>query len=411
MAEKPLQTPEAIVENSPLEILVTNPEEIAIGTEDGGLLIDFDPDAVDFTDNFNDNLAEFMEDSELDELASELVSNYLSDRESRSDWEETYIKGLDQLGLKIEDRTQPWDGACGVFHPLLTEAVVRFQAQAITEVFPPKGPVRTQVVGTITSDKEQQASRVKDYLNYLLTDKMTEYRSETEKLLFNLPLAGSAFRKVYFDPNMNRPCSMFVPAEDFVVSYGASDLTTCERATHIMKKTSNEVRKLQVNGFYKDIELDTPTADLSDIKEKYNQLTGDSTSYDYDQRHTLLEMMVDLDLEDFPDLKDGEPTGIALPYIVTVDLSSRKILSIRRNWYEQDEQKMSRQHFVHYQYLPGLGFYGFGLIHLIGGIAKSATSLLRQLVDAGTLSNLPGGLKSRGLRIKGDDTPIMPGGS
>jgi len=409
MAEKPLQTPESIVKDNALEILVTNPEEIEIGTENGGLLIDFDPDSSDFTDEFNDNLAEFMGDSELDELASELVSNYKSDRESRSDWEETYIKGLDQLGLKIEDRTQPWDGACGVFHPLLTEAVVRFQAQAISEVFPPKGPVRTKVVGTITSEKEQQASRVKDYLNYLLTDKMTEYRSETEKLLFNLPLAGSAFRKVYFDPSMNRPCSMFVPAEDFVVSYGASDLTTCERATHIMKKTSNEVRKLQVNGFYKDIELDTPSPDLSDIKEKYNQLTGDSTSYDYDQRHTLLEMMVDLDLEDFPDLKDGEPTGIALPYIVTVDLSSRNILSIRRNWYEEDEQKMSRQHFVHYQYLPGLGFYGFGLIHLIGGIAKSATSLLRQLVDAGTLSNLPGGLKARGLRIKGDDTPIMPG--
>ena len=409
MAENPLKTPEAIVESSPLEILVTNPEEVAIETEDGGLLIDFDPDAVDFTDDFNDNLAEFMEDSSLDELASELVSNYLSDKESRSDWEETYIKGLDQLGLKIEDRTQPWDGACGVFHPLLTEAVVRFQAQAITEVFPPKGPVRTQVIGSITREKEQQASRVKDYLNYLLTDKMTEYRTETEKLLFNLPLAGSAFRKVYFDPNMNRPCSMFVPAEDFVVSYGAADLTTCERATHIMKKTSNEVRKLQVNGFYKDIELDTPSEDLTDIQEKYNRLTGDSASYDYDNRHTLLEMMVDLDLEEFPDLKDGMSTGIALPYIVTIDFSSRKILSIRRNWYEQDEQKMSRQHFVHYQYLPGLGFYGFGLIHLIGGIAKSATSLLRQLVDAGTLSNLPGGLKSRGLRIKGDDTPIMPG--
>ena len=409
MADNPLKTPEAIVESTPLEILVTNPEEVAIETEDGGLLIDFDPDAVDFTDNFNDNLAEFMQDSSLDELASDLVSNYISDKDSRSDWEETYIKGLDQLGLKIEDRTTPWDGACGVFHPLLTEAVVRFQAQAITEVFPPKGPVRTQVVGTITREKEQQATRVKDYLNYLLTDRMTEYRTETEKLLFNLPLAGSAFRKVYFDPSMNRPCSMFVPAEDFVVSYGASDLTTCERATHIMKKTPNEVRKLQVNGFYRDIELSTPSEDLSDIQEKYNKLTGDSTSYDYDNRHTLLEMMVDLDLEEFPDLKDGMPTGIALPYIVTIDFSSRKILSIRRNWYEQDEQKMSRQHFVHYQYLPGLGFYGFGLIHLIGGIAKSATSLLRQLVDAGTLSNLPGGLKSRGLRIKGDDTPIMPG--
>ena len=409
MADKPLQTPEETVKGTPLEILVTNPDEVAVATEDGGMVIDFDPESEDLSNEFNDNLAEQMEDTDLDMLAGELVGYYMGDKESRKDWEDTYIKGLDQLGLKIEDRTEPWDGACGVFHPLLTEAVVRFQAQAITEVFPPKGPVRTQVVGTVDAEKEEQAIRVKDYLNYLLTDKMTEYRTETEKLLFNLPLAGSAFRKVYFDHNMGRPCSMFVPAEDFVVSYGASDLTTCERATHEMKKTANEVRKLQVNGFYRDVELSTPSDVIDDIQEKYNQLTGDSANYDYDQRHTLLEMMVNIDLEEFPDMVDGEPTGIALPYIVTIELASRTILSIRRNWYEDDEQKMPRQHFVHYQYLPGLGFYGFGLIHLIGGIAKSATSLLRQLVDAGTLSNLPGGLKARGLRIKGDDTPIMPG--
>jgi hypothetical protein len=409
MADKPLQTPEATVEGSPLEILVSNPDEVAITTEDGGMIIDFDPSSEDLGDQFNDNLAEHMDDATLQSLGSELVGYYMGDKESRKDWEDTYIKGLDQLGLKIENRTDPWDGACGVFHPLLTEAVVRFQAQAITEVFPPKGPVRTQIIGTIDAEKEEQANRVKAYLNYLLTDKMTEYRIETEKLLFNLPLAGSAFRKVYFDHNMGRPCSMFVPAEDFVVSYGASDLSTCERATHVMKKTGNEVRKLQVNGFYRDVKLSTPSDVVDDIQEKYNQLTGDNANYDYDQRHTLLEMMVNLDLEDFPDMKDGEPTGIALPYIVTIELASRTILSIRRNWYEDDEQKMPRQHFVHYQYLPGLGFYGFGLIHLIGGIAKSATSLLRQLVDAGTLSNLPGGLKARGLRIKGDDTPIMPG--
>ena len=409
MADKPLQTPEATVEGSPLEILVSNPDEVAITTEDGGMIIDFDPASEDLGEEFNDNLAEHMDDSSLQSLGSEMVGYYMGDKESRKDWEDTYIKGLDQLGLKIENRTDPWDGACGVFHPLLTEAVVRFQAQAITEVFPPKGPVRTQIIGTVDAEKEQQANRVKDYLNYLLTDKMTEYRIETEKLLFSLPLAGSAFRKVYFDHNMDRPCSMFVPAEDFVVSYGASDLSTCERATHVMKKTANEVRKLQVNGFYRDVKLSSPSDVVDDIQEKYNQLTGDNANYDYDQRHTLLEMMVNLDLEDFPDMKDGEPTGIALPYIVTIELASRTILSIRRNWYEDDEQKMPRQHFVHYQYLPGLGFYGFGLIHLIGGIAKSATSLLRQLVDAGTLSNLPGGLKARGLRIKGDDTPIMPG--
>jgi len=409
MADKPLQTPEATVEGSPLEILVSNPDEVAITTEDGGMIIDFDPASEDLGEEFNDNLAEHMDDSALQSLGSEMVGYYMGDKESRKDWEDTYIKGLDQLGLKIENRTDPWDGACGVFHPLLTEAVVRFQAQAITEVFPPKGPVRTQIIGTVDAEKEQQANRVKDYLNYLLTDKMTEYRIETEKLLFSLPLAGSAFRKVYYDHNMDRPCSMFVPAEDFVVSYGASDLSTCERATHVMKKTANEVRKLQVNGFYRDVKLSSPSDVVDDIQEKYNQLTGDNANYDYDQRHTLLEMMVNLDLEDFPDMKDGEPTGIALPYIVTIELASRTILSIRRNWYEDDEQKMPRQHFVHYQYLPGLGFYGFGLIHLIGGIAKSATSLLRQLVDAGTLSNLPGGLKARGLRIKGDDTPIMPG--
>ena len=409
MAEKPIQTPEEITKDTPLEILISNPDELAINTEDGGMVIDFDPESEDLSNEFNDNLAEYMDASALDEMASELTGYYLGDKESRKDWEDTYIKGLDQLGLKIEERSEPWDGACGVFHPLLTEAVVRFQAQAITEVFPPKGPVRTQVVGELTLDKEQQAGRVKDYLNDLLTDKMAEYRSETEKLLFNLPLAGSAFRKVYYDHTMGRPCSMFVPAEDFVISYGASDLTTCERATHVMKKTSNDIRKLQVNGFYRDVELSSPSNSLGEIQEKYNQLTGDSANYDYDQRHTLLEMMVNLDLEDFPDMQDGEPTGIALPYIVTIEMSSRTILSIRRNWYEDDDQKMSRQHFVHYQYLPGLGFYGFGLIHLIGGIAKSATSLLRQLVDAGTLSNLPGGLKSRGLRIKGDDTPIMPG--
>tara|TARA_R100001143_G_scaffold44311_1_gene39652 strand:- start:1343 stop:3814 length:2472 start_codon:yes stop_codon:yes gene_type:complete len=379
-------------------------------TEDGGMIIDFDPQAFEEDGDFFANLADQMSDDSLKLLASELVSQYQGDRDSRSEWEETYIKGLDQLGLKIEDRTLPWPGACGVFHPMLTEAVVRFQSQAITEIFPANGPVKTKILGTNNKEKEKQSQRVQDYMNYLLTDRMTEYRTETEKLLFSLPLAGSAFRKVYYDPNMGRPCAIFVPAEDFIVSYGANDLVMAERATHIMKKTSNDVRKLQVSGFYRDIDLPDPSPDPDDIRKKYDELTGDSATYDFDNRYTLLEMMVNLDLEGFEDADEsGEPTGIALPYVVTIDISSTEILSIRRNWYEDDENRMMRQHFAHYQYLPGIGFYGFGLVHLIGGLAKSATSLLRQLVDAGTLSNLPGGLKSRGLRIKGDDTPIMPG--
>ena len=380
-------------------------------TEDGGMIVDFDPSASEMTDaSFNSNLVDFIDEDELTVIGNELLSAYQSDKDSRSDWEETYVKGLDQLGLKIEERTTPWSGACGVFHPMLSEAVIKFQSQAISEIFPAAGPVRTKIVGTIDSNKEKQSQRVQDYLNYLLTYEMTEYRSETEKMLFSLPLAGSAFRKVYFDPTLNRPSGIFVPAEDVVVNYGASDLETCERATHVMKKSSNDIRKMQVNGFYRDIELPDATPTSSDITKKYNEMTGESESYDYDTRHTILEMQVDLDIKGFED-KDanGQDTGIALPYVVTMDSPSGIILSIRRNYYEDDQAKLRRMHFVHYQYLPGLGFYGFGLIHMIGGLAKSATSILRQLVDAGTLSNLPGGLKARGLRIKGDDSPIMPG--
>ncbi len=396
-----------------IEIEIENPESVSIETEDGGVILDFDPDASTLAAlgmlPHDANLAEIVDEGELNLIASELVGMFKSDKESRADWERAYVDGLDLLGLKHEDRTTPWDGACGVFHPLLSESVIKFQSQSIQELFPASGPVKTSVVGKMTDEKEEQAHRVQDYLNYLLTEKMTEYRSETEKMLFSLPLAGSAFRKVYYDPSMGRPCSMFVPAEDFVVSYGASDLTTCERATHIMKRTTNEIRKLQVSGFYRDIELGAPSSDVDRIEEKYNRLTGDSASYEMDSRHTILEMQVNLDLAGFEDEENGEQTGIALPYVVSIDLGSREILSIRRNWYEGDDLKTKREHFVHYQYIPGLGFYGFGLIHMIGGLAKSATSLLRQLVDAGTLSNLPGGLKARGLRIKGDDTPIMPG--
>jgi hypothetical protein len=401
---------EPLEEGEQIEVEIVNPEQVGINTPDGGMLIDFDPDMGEMIGlGHDDNLAEAIDDRDLDSLATELVGSFRSDKESRADWERSYVKGLDLLGLKHEDRTTPWDGACGVFHPLLTESVIRFQSQSIQEIFPARGPVKTSIVGNIDADKEKQAERVQDYLNYLLTEKMTEYRSETEKMLFSLPLAGSAFRKVYYDPSLGRPCSMFVPAEDFVVSYGASDLTTCERSTHVMKKSSNDIRKLQVSGFFVDIDLPSPSPDVDPVERKYNELTGDSSSYDYDDRHTLLEMHVNLDLDGFEDTEGGEPTGIALPYVVTIDQSSRTILSIRRNWYEDDPKKLKREHFVHYQYMPGLGFYGFGLIHMIGGLAKSATSLLRQLVDAGTLSNLPGGLKSRGLRIKGDDTPIMPG--
>ena len=409
--DRALRTPTPVGQDmGEIEIEIENPESVSVETEDGGILIDFGPEAggLEGADH-NANLAEFLDPKELSSMSSELVGHFKTDKESRSDWEKSYIDGLELLGLKNEDRTTPWDGACGVFHPLLTEAVIRFQSQAIQELFPASGPVRTNIVGAIDAEKEKQAHRVQNYLNYLVTEKMTEYRTETERMLFSLPLAGSAFRKVYFDPAMGRPCSMFVPAEDFVVSYGASDLATCERATHVMKKSPNDIRKLQVSGFYLDIDLGSASSDPDKVKEKYSELTGDNGSYEADSRHTLLEMLVDLDLPGFEDTQDGEPTGISLPYVVTIDLSSGSILSVRRNWYEEDSLKNKREHFVHYQYIPGLGFYGFGLIHMIGGLAKSATSLLRQLVDAGTLSNLPGGLKARGLRIKGDDTPIMPG--
>jgi hypothetical protein len=408
--DRPLRTEIEDQDDAALEIEVVNPEAVSIETEDGGVLVDFgDSLENESADDHNANLADFIDKTDLMGICLDLVSSFRGDKESRADWERSYVKGLDLLGLKHEERTQPWDGACGVFHPLLTESVIRFQSQSIQEIFPASGPVKTAIVGKIDEKKTKQAERVQDYLNYLLTEKMTEYRSETEKMLFSLPLAGSAFRKVYYDPNLGRPCSMFVPAEDFVVSYGASDLTTCERSTHVMKKSSNDIRKLQVSGFYRDIDLPPSAPSTDEIERKYNELTGDSASYDYDSRHTILEMHVNLDLPGFEDMEDDEPTGIHLPYVVAIDQSSRTILSIRRNWYEDDPLKNKREHFVHYQYMPGLGFYGFGLIHMIGGLAKSATSLLRQLVDAGTLSNLPGGLKSRGLRIKGDDTPIMPG--
>lgn len=413
MAIEKKMTPIAIdteedIDSEDIEIEIVNPDAVSMETEDGGIIIDFTGEfAQDIVGpGHDDNLADFIDDQDLRAMASELIEDFNSDRESRKDWARAYIKGLDLLGMKIEDRQQPWQGASGVFHPMLTEAVVRFQAQAMGELFPASGPVRTKIVGKLTPEKYEQSMRVQNEMNYLLTEEMTEYRDEMEELLFKLPLAGSAFKKIYYDSLLERPCSTFVPAEDFVVSYGASDLRTCPRYTHVMKKTKNEILQLQVNGLYRDVELYDPSPDYSDIQEKYDELDGDSPTYDFDdEMYTILEMHVDINMpEEFDD-----PDGIARPYVITIDKSSGTILSIRSNWYEDDPKKRKRMHFVHYRYLPGLGFYGTGLIHLIGGLAKSATSILRQLIDAGTLSNLPAGLKARGLRIKGDDTPLMPG--
>lgn len=409
--EKPLVPSDLEIETDPTEeeltIEVINPEAVSMETEDGGVIIDFEGGLSEqlVGQDHDSNLAEFIDESDLEAMASELVSDFESDRESRADWARAYVKGLDLLGMKIEERQQPWAGASGVFHPVLTEAVVRFQAQAMGELFPASGPVKSKIMGKLTPEKFDQAERVQNEMNYLLTEEMTEYRDEMEQMLFKLPLAGSAFKKVYYDPLMDRPCAVFVPSEEFVVSYGATDLMTCPRYTHVMKKTENEILELQVAGFYRDVELPAPSPDFSDIQEKYDELDGESAVLENDDRHTILEMHVTMNMPEGFDDSDE----IARPYVVTIDKSSREILSIRKNWYEDDAKKKKRLHFVHYRYLPGLGFYGTGLIHLIGGLAKSATSILRQLVDAGTLSNLPAGLKARGMRIKGDDTPLMPG--
>ena len=382
-----------------------------IDDEDGGALVDFDPSPEEDEEvDFNANIAEHMDDSDLGAVASELVGQYLADCVSRKDWEKTYKDGLDQLGMKIETRSEPWEGACGVTHPILSEAVVRFQSQTIGEIFPSEGPVKSKIVGKATKEKAKQAARIKDFMNYIITEVMDDYRSETERLLFSLPLSGSAFRKIYWDANLNRPAAMFVPSEDLVVSYGASSLRTCDRITHVMKRGKNDVRKQQVAGFYRDIDLQVDSQEANDIQDKQDSITGEEPSYQEDGRITLLEIQADLDLEGFEDEgEDGEPTGIALPYVVTIDKGSNRVLSVYRNWTEGDESKQRREHFVHYEYIPGFGFYGFGLIHMVGGIAKSATSILRQLVDAGTLANVPGGLKTRGLRVTGDKSPIAPG--
>ena len=413
---KPMTPFDIELEGSPdlesLEFEMPASDEITtMATEDGEIIIEFgdglsndaDTEVMDLPHDAN--FADLMEEGDLESLASDLVDEFMSDRSSRKEWANAYIKGLDLLGMKIEDRSMPWQGASGVFHPMLAEAVVRFQAQAMGEMMPASGPVSTKIIGKMTREKFEQSVRVKNELNYLVTEEMVEYRDEMEQITFRLPLAGSSFKKIYYDPLLERPVAAFVPAEDFVISYGASNLESCPRYTHVMKKDPNEVLKLQVSGFYRDVDLPEAAAESSEIQDKYDELEGNEVALSDDERRTLLEMHVDIDLpEPF-----GDADGIARPYVVTIDLTSREILAIRRNWYEDDEKKRKRMHFVHYSYLPGLGFYGTGLIHLIGGLAKSATSIMRQLVDAGTLSNLPADLKTRGMRIKGDNGPLTPG--
>jgi len=388
-----------------IEIEIEDPEAVTIGID--GMEIEITPDA-ESEDDFNANLAEYIGEEVLQSIAEDLISDYDEDVASRKDWMQTYVDGLELLGMKIEERTEPWEGACGVFHPMLSEALVKFQSETMMATFPAAGPVKTQIIGKETPAKKESAQRVADDMNYQLTDVMKEYRPEHERMLWGLGLSGNAFKKVYFDPSLDRQVSFFVPAEDIVVPYGASNLESSPRITHVMRKTENELRKLQVAGFYCDVDLGTPDNVLDEVEKKIAEKMGFRATAD--DRFKLLEMNVDLDLEGYEHKdKKGEKTGIALPYVVTIEKGTSNVLAIRRNWEPDDETYAKRQHFVHYGYVPGFGFYCFGLIHLIGAFAKSGTSLIRQLVDAGTLSNLPGGFKTRGMRVKGDDTPIAPG--
>jgi len=379
--------------------------DIGIGGE-GGVTIAIDlPDEEDFYENLAED---FEDDDVLEKLASDLLSEFDGDLNARKDWLQIYIDGIELLGLKIEDRSEPWQGACGVYHPLLSEALVKFQSETIMETMPPGGPVKTKVIGKETPENLKAAANVTENMNHWITDKMPEYRGEHERMLWGLGLSGNAFKKVYFDPAVDRPVSIYVPAEDIVVPYGASSLDSAERVTHIMRKTENEVKKLQAADFYREVELGSPDdSELDDVEQKIAENMGFSATSD--DRYKILEFHVELDLEGYEDKdEDGDETGIALPYVVTIEKTSQEVLAIRRNWVEDDKAKNKRQHFIHYPYIPGFGFYAFGLVHLLGSFAKSGTSLIRQLVDAGTLSNLPGGFKTKGMRIKGDDTPISP---
>ncbi len=401
------QSPAGIagLEEEPIEIEIVDPESVSIST--GGMEITLEP-GKEYDGDFESNLAEVLDEGVLQDIASDLCELVDADVNSRKDWAETFVKGLEVLGLQYEERTQPWNGACGVYSTILTEAAIRFQSESIMETFPAQGPVKTEIIGAITKMKEEAAERVRTDMNYRLTEQMPEYRPEHERLLYSLGLAGAAFKKVYYDPGLGREVAMFIPAEDVIVPYGASNLNNAERVTHVMRKTENEIKKLQVAGFYRDIELGEPVNILSDIEKKKAEQQGYKTTDD--NRYQIFEIHTELDIEGMEDVgEDGEPTGIALPYVVTIDRGTNEVLSIYRNWNPEDERKLKRQHFVDYCYVPGFGFYGLGLIHIIGGYARAGTALIRQLVDAGTLSNLPGGLKARGMRVKGDDTPIAPG--
>ena len=402
----PLGMEQLAMEEEPLEIAIEDPESVEIGID--GMPILRIEKAEEDEDEFGENLAEDMSEQDLQSLASELISDFDDDVSSRKDWMQTYVDGLELLGMKIEERTEPWEGACGVYHPLLSEALVKFQSETMMETFPAAGPVKIEIIGRETPEKKDAAERVKEDMNYQLTDVMKEYRPEHERMLWGLGLSGNAFKKVYYDPNLERQASIFVPAEDIVVPYGASNIETSERVTHVMRKTKNELIKLQVAGFYREVDLGDPVNALDEVEKKIAEKMGFRATSD--DRFKLLEMHVSLDLPGHEHKDDkGKLTGIALPYVVTIEKGTSNILAIRRNWEPDDDTHAKRNHFVHYGYIPGFGFYCFGLIHLIGAFAKSGTSILRQLVDAGTLSNLPGGFKTRGLRVKGDDTPIAPG--
>ena len=386
-----------------LEIEIVNPESVTL--DDGSMEITLMPDAEGaMGGEFDENLAEVLEDSDLNSLANDICDMVESDIDSRKEWADTFVKGLDVLGFKYEERTEPWEGACGVYSTVLAEAAIRFQAETMSETFPSAGPVKTKILGEETKEKEEAAERVKADMNYELTENMVEYRPEHERMLYSLGLAGSAFKKVYYDPNMGRQMAVYIPAEDVIVPYGASHIETAERVTHVMRKTKNDLKKLQANGFYREVDLGDPQPYHSDIEERKAEEGGYSLTDD--DRFTVYEIHADLVIEG---VGDSDEDDIAKPYVVTLERGSNEILAIRRNWSQDDALMLKRQHFVHYVYVPGFGFYGLGLIHIIGGYAKAGTSLIRQLVDAGTLANLPGGLKSRGLRIKGDDAPITPG--
>ena len=395
---------EGINQSPPVEIEIEDPESVKISMD--GLEIDIEK--AEDTEEFNKNLAEELTQGELTLLAGDLIGDFDGDVASRKDWIQTYVDGLELLGLKIEERSEPWDGACGVYHPILAEAVTKFQSETIMDTFPAAGPVKGEIIGKETQEKKDAMERVVDDMNYELTEKMTEYRSEHERMLWGTALSGNGFKKVYVDPGLDRQVSIYVPSEDLVVPYGASNLETAERVSHVMRKTENELLRLQLDGFYRDVELGAPQNTLDEVEKKIAEKLGFRATTD--SRYKLIEMQVDLDLPGFEhEDEKGNKTGLKLPYIVTIEYGSMTVLAVRRNWEPDDDTYQKRQHFVHYPYIPGFGFYAFGLIHLIGGFAKSGTSILRQLVDAGSLANLPGGFKTRGLRVKGDDTPIAPG--